>query len=115
MTIQIRKTYRGLNPGMLCDEVRGLLQRQGITAVEAESQTYGLSSGATQSRITLALKTRAQQVQDQQECGSVHILGSPRDETKMLLHVGETFLPPEKLSNFQEDLDFILGSYEIKW
>jgi hypothetical protein len=115
MTIQIRKTYRGLNPGMLCDEVRGLLQRQGIMAVETESQTYGLSSGATQSRITLALKARGTYEQDQKECGSVHILGSPQDETKMLLNVDDTFLPPEKLSAFQEDLDFILGSYEIKW
>jgi len=57
MTIQIKKTYRGLNPGMLCDEVQGLLQKQGIMTVETESQTYGLPSGDTQSRTTLALKT----------------------------------------------------------
>jgi len=115
MTIQIKKTYRGLNPGMLCDEVRDLLQKQEISSVETESQTYGLSSGATQSRTTLALKTPAEQEKDQEECGSVHILGSPQDETKILLDVDETLLPREKLSAFQEDLDFILGSYEIKW
>jgi len=115
MTIQIKKTYRGLNPGMLYDEVRDLLQKQEIISVETESQTYGLSSGATQSRTTLALKTPAEQEKDQKECGSVHILGSPQDETKMLLDVDETLLPQEKLSAFQEDLDFILGSYEIKW
>jgi hypothetical protein len=115
MTIQIKKTYRGLNPGMLCDEVRGLLQKQGIIVVETESQTYGLPSGDTQSRTTLALKTPAGQEKDQQECGSVHILGSPQDETKMLLDVDEALLPQEKLSAFQGDLDFILGSYEIKW
>jgi len=40
MTIQIKKTYRGLNPGMLCDEIQGLLQKRGIIAVETESQTY---------------------------------------------------------------------------
>ncbi len=115
MTIQIKKTYRGLNPGMLYDEVRDLLQKQEIISVETESQTYGLSSGATQSRTTLTLKTPAEQEKDQKECGSVHILGSPQDETKMLLDVDETLLPQEKLSAFQEDLDFILGSYEIKW
>jgi hypothetical protein len=92
-----------------------LLQKQEIISVETESQTYGLSSGATQSRTTLALKTPAEQERDQKECGSVHILGSPQDETKMLLDVDETLLPQEKLSAFQEDLDFILGSYEIKW
>jgi hypothetical protein len=115
MTIQIKKTYRGLNPGMLCDEVEGLLQKQGIIAVETESQTYGLPSGDTQSRTTLTLKTPAEQEKNQRECGSVHILGSPQDETKMLLDVDETLFPQETLSAFQGDLDFILGSYELKW
>jgi hypothetical protein len=115
MTIQIKKTYRGLSPGMLCDEVQGLLHKQGIIAVETESQTYGLPSGDTQSRTTLALKTPAEQEKDQKECGIVHILGSPQDETKMLLDIDETLFPQEKLSAFQGDLDFILGSYEIKW
>jgi len=45
----------------------------------------------------------------------VHILGSPRDETKMLLDVDEAVCPQEKLAAFQEDLDFVLGSYEMKW
>ncbi len=111
---QIRKTYRGLNPSMLRDEVRGLLRKQGIAAVETESQTYGLSSGATQSRITLALQERGGP-ENQSQCGSVHILGSPRDETKMLLDVDEALCPQERLSAFQEDLDFVLGSYEMKW
>jgi hypothetical protein len=115
MTIQIKKTYRGLSPGMLCAEVQGLLHKQGIIAVETESQTYGLPSGDTQSRTTLALKTPAEQEKDQKECGIVHILGSPQDETKMLLDIDETLFPQEKLSAFQGDLDFILGSYEIKW
>jgi len=115
MTIQIKKTYRGLNPGMLCDEVQGLLQKRGIIAVETESQTYGLPSGDTQSRTTLALKTQTAQEENQKECGRAHILGSPQGETKMLLDVDETLFPQEKLSAFQNDLDFILGSYEIKW
>jgi hypothetical protein len=115
MTIQIKKTYRGLNPGMLCDEVQGLLRKQGIITVETESQTYGLPSGDTQSRTTLALKTQAEQEKDQKEFGRAHILGSPLGETKMLLDIDETLFPQEKLSAFQNDLDFFLGSYEIKW
>lgn len=115
MTIQIKKTYRGLSPGMLCDEVRGLLQKHGIEVVETESQTYALASGDTQSRTTLALKTPAEQGKNQKEFGSVHILGSPQGETKMLLDIDETLLPQGKLSAVQADLDFILGSYEIKW
>ena len=115
MTIQIKKTYRDLNPGMLEDEVRTLLRKQGIMAIETESQTYGLPSGDTQSRATLTLKIHAEQGTDGKECGRAHILGSPRGETKMLLDVDETIFPQEKLSAFQNDLDFILGSYEIKW
>ena len=113
--MQIKKTYRGLNPGMLYDEVKGLLEKHGVMAVETESQTYALPSGDTQSRTTLALKTQAEQQKDQKECGSVHIIGSPQGETKMLLDVDDTLFPQEKLSAFQGDLDFILGSYEIKW
>ncbi len=112
MGTQVRKTYRGLNPAMLRDEVRGLLHKQGIAAVETESHTYGLSSGATQSRITLALSTGGGH---EGACGTVHILGSPRDETRMLLDVDEASCPQDKLSAFQEDLDFVLGSYELKW
>ena len=115
MAIQIKKTYEGLSPEMLCDEVQGLLQKQAIMVVETESQTYALPSGDTQSRTTLALKTPAEQERNQKEFGSVHILGSPRGQTKMLLDVDETLFPQEKLSAFQGDLDFILGSYEIKW
>jgi hypothetical protein len=100
---------------MLCDEVRDLLQKHGIVVVETESQTYGLPSGDTQSRTTLALKIEAAQEKDQQECGTVHILGSPQGETKMLLDVDETLFGQEKFSAFQNDLDFILGSYEVKW
>lgn len=115
MATQIKKTYRGVSPGMLYDEVRDLLQKQGIIVIETESQTYGLASGDTQSRTTLALKTPAEQDKDEKEFGSVHILGSPQGETKMLLDVDETLFSQERLSAFQADLDFILGSYEIKW
>ena len=115
MSTQIKKTYRGLSPDMLCDEVRGLLQKHGIVVVETESQTYALSSGDTQSRTTLTLKTPAEQERNQKEFGSVHILGSPQGETKMLLDIDETLFPKEGLSDLQGDLDFILGSYETKW
>jgi hypothetical protein len=110
MTVQIRKTYRDLNPEMLCAEIRGLAQKQGVTAGEAKLQTYPLPSGATQSRVTMVFHT-----EDQKECGSTHIVGSPRGETKMILDIDEKLLAPEKISTLQEELDFILGSYEVKW
>jgi hypothetical protein len=114
MTIQIKKIYRGFNPMMLGDEVRGLLQKQGIIVVETGRQTYSLPTADTQSRTTLELKTPAEQEKDQKEGSSVHILGSLQGETKMLLDADETLFAREKLTAFQADLDFILGSYEIK-
>jgi len=109
--MQITKTYMGINPEMLHNEIRDLVQKQGIIAGEAKLQTYPLPSGATQSRVTLVFKTQAKQ----KECGSAHIIGSPGGETKMLLDLDETLLPKESISTLQENLDFILGSYEIKW
>jgi hypothetical protein len=55
---------------MLGDEVRGLLQKQGVIVVETESQTYALLSGDTQSLTTLVLKTPAEQKKDQMECAT---------------------------------------------
>ena len=115
MTIQIRKTYRGINPEMLCDEIRGLAQKQEIIVGEAKLQTYSLPSGSTQSRVTLAFKTQGEKPEDQKSCGDAHIIGTPAGETKMLLDLDENLLAQEKISALQEDLDFILGSYEIKW
>jgi len=109
--MQIRKTYRGINPEMLHNEIRDLVQKQGIIASEAKLQTYPLPSGATQSRVTLVFKTQAKQ----KECGSAHIIDSPGGETKMLLDLDENLLPKESISTLQENLDFILGSYELKW
>ena len=115
MTVQIRKTYRGINPEMVRDEIRDLVQREGMMVGEAKVQTYPLPSGSTQSRVTLAFKTQAERTEDQKECGGAHIIGSPEGETKLLLDIDENLFPKEKVPSFQESLDFILGSYELKW
>ena len=115
MTVQIRKTYRGINPEMLCDEIRGVAEKQEMMAGETTEQTYSLPSGTTQSRITLAFKTQDERTKEQKECGSVNILSSPGGETKLVLDLDETLLPEKKISAFQKDLDFTLDSYEIKW
>jgi len=115
MAVQIRKTYRGINFEMLYDEVRGLIQRQGIVVGETELQTYPLPSGSTQSRVVLTFKTQAEREEDQKSCGSAHIVESPGGETKLILEIDENLFPQEKVATFQEELDFILGSYELKW
>ena len=115
MTVQIKKTYRGINPEMLRNEIRDLVQKQGIIVGESKLQTYPLPSGATQSRVTLVFKTQGAQLEDQKECGGAHIIGSPAGETKMMLDLDGNLISQERISDLQESLDFILGSYELKW
>ena len=110
MAIQVKKTYRDINPEMLCDEIRGLLQKQGVVVVETETQTYGLPSGDTQTCITMVFK-----MQDEKECGDAQIISSPGGETKLLIDLNDNLLLKENISRFQEDIDFVLDSYEIKW
>lgn len=110
MAVHIRKTYRGINTEMLYDEVRDLLQKHGVTASDARLQTYGVPSGATQSRVTTVLRTA-----NKKECGNAHILGSPKGEAKISLDIDESLVPKESVTALQEDLDFILGPYEVKW
>jgi len=112
MTIQIRKTYNSINPEMLCDEIRALVQKQGIVIGETKFQTYPLPSGLTQSRITLVFKAQTAQKKDG---GYAHIISSPEGDTKLLLDLDEKLISQEAISNIQGDLDFILGSYEVKW
>lgn len=100
---------------MLGDEVRALLQKQGVSVIKTESQTYALPSGATQSRTTFVLRTRGSQSEEAFECGSVHIISSPGDEARMLLDIDDRVVPAEKLTAFQNDLDFVLSPYEAKW
>jgi len=110
MTVSIRKTYRGINPEMLSDEIRGLVQKHGVIADDARFQTYSVPSGSTQSRVTVVLRTERKE-----ECGSAHIISSPNGEAKIILDIDENLLSKEIVSAIQEDLDFILGSYEVKW
>jgi len=112
MTIQIRKTYSGINPEMLCDEIRALVQKQGIVIGETKLQTYPLPSGLTQSRVTMVFKAQTAQKKDG---GYAHIISSPDGGTKLLIDLDEKLIPQEAISNIQGDLDFILGSYEVKW
>lgn len=115
MTIQIRKTYRGANPEMVRDELQGLVQKQGVTIDDAKMQIYSLPSGSTQCRVTLVFKTQGERPEAQKECGGAHIIGESTGETRLLINLDETLFPQEKISALQENLDFILGSYELKW
>jgi hypothetical protein len=107
--MQIKKTYRSINPEMLRDEIGNLIERISVAVGDAKTQTYPLRSGATQTSINVIFQL------DGKKCGSAYILGSPGDETKLILDLDDSLLSEEKIASFQENLDFIFNPYEVKW
>lgn len=113
--MQIRKTYKDLNPQLLYDEVRDFVQKQGVILSEAKLETYSLPGGSAHiARGTLIFKTQGGQGKTETQCLQAHIVGSAAGETKVMLDVDEALFPQEKIGAVQEDLDFIFGSYEVK-
>ena len=110
--MQIRKTYKDVNPELLYDEVRDFVLKQGVIIGEAKLETYTLSGGSAHIvRGTLTFKVQGE---PEKECLRAHIVGSAIDETKVMLDIDEKLFPQEKVSALQDDLDFIFGSYEVK-
>jgi len=114
--MQIRKTYRDINPELLYDEIRDFVLKQGTIIGEAKLETYSLPSDSSSfiSRGTLTFKIQSEPGKTEKECIRAHIMGSARGETKVMLDINEELFPQEKVSALQEDMHFIFGSYETK-
>jgi hypothetical protein len=113
--MQIRKTYKEVNPELLYDEVRDFVQKQGVIIDEAKLETYSLPSDSSSfiSRGTLTFKIHGELGKDEKECLRAHIVGSAKGETKVMLDINEELFSKEKVSALKEDLDFVFGSYEV--
>ena len=114
--MQIRKTYKEVNPELLYAEIRDFVLKQGVVTGEAKLETYA-SPGNTSSFIsrgTLIFKAKGGSGEEGKECLRAHIVGSARTETKVMLDIGDKLFPQEKVAALQDDLDFIFGSYEAK-
>lgn len=114
--MQIRKTYKEVNPELLYAEIRDFVLKQGATTGEAKLETYALPGDTSSfvSRGTLIFKVQSGPGKAEKECLRAHIVGSTKSETKMMLDIDEKLFPQEKVSALQEDLDFIFSSYEVK-
>jgi len=108
--MQIRKTYKEINPELLYAEIRDFTLKQGASLGEEKMETYALPSD-TSSFITRGTLTFRVQ---EKECLRAHVVGSARTETKVMLDSDDKLFSAEKLSALQEDLDFIFESYEVK-
>ena len=114
--MQIRRTYKNLNPELLYDEVRDFILKQGAVIGESKMETYSVpgDSSTFVSRGTMTFKGGSDKGETEKECVRVHVVGSARDETKLMLDIDDKLFTKDKLSALQEDLDFIFGSYEVK-
>jgi hypothetical protein len=114
--MQIRKTYKEVNPQLLYHEVRDFILKQGAIVSDAKLDTYSSPNDTSTfiSRGTLTFKMQDKSGKAESECLRVHIVGSARGETKLMLDVDEKLFTQQKFSALQDDLDFIFSSYEVK-
>ena len=114
--MQIRKTYMEVNPELLYAEIRDFTLKQGVSLSENKLETYTMpdQSASFVSRGTLTFTVKDDSGKAAKECLRAHVVGSARDETKLMLDIDEALFPREKASALQDDLDFIFGSYEVE-
>ena len=114
--MQIRKTYKQVNPELLYAEIRDFVLKQGVSLDEAKVETYALPSDSSSfiTRGTLTFKGQAGSDKTEKEYLRAHVVGSVKTETKVMLDIDEKLFSADKVSALQEDLDFIFGSYEVQ-
>ncbi len=114
--MQIRKSYKGINPELLYHEIREFAEKQGAVVDEAKLETYSspTDSSSFLSRGTLVFKVQHESEKAGKECLRAHIVGLAKGETKVMLDIDEKLFSQQKVSALQDDLDFFFGSYEVK-
>jgi len=114
--MQIKRTYKEVNPELLYHEIKDFAQKQGAIIDDAKLETYSLPSDSSSfiSRGTLIFKVQDKSGKTEKECLRAHIVGSAKGETKLMLDIDEKLFPQQKVSALQDDLDFIFGAYEVK-
>ena len=95
---------------MLYAEIRDFALKQGLNLGENKQEMYTIpdESASFISRGTLTFLTK------DKDCLRVHIVGSVRGETKLMIDADEALFPQDKQNALQEDVDFIFSSYEAE-
>ena len=114
--MQIRKTYKEVNPELLYQEIKDFTQKQGAVVDEAKMETYSSARDTSTfiSRGTLSFKVKDESGNTEKECLRAHLVGSARGETKLMLDIDEKLFSEQKITALQDDLDFIFSSYEVQ-
>ncbi len=114
--MQIRKTYKLVNPELLFSEIKGFTLKQGAVVNDSKMETYSSPNDSSSfiSRGTLTFSFPNKSGKGDKSGLSVHIVGSAKDETKLMMDVDEKLFPQDNIAALQDDLDFIFSSYEVK-
>ncbi len=108
--MEIRKSYKELNPELLHDQIKDFIQKRGAVLDKSQLQTYSLPGASTHMvRSSLIFKD-----DKGSESIKVYIVGTAVGETKVLFDVDTRLFPQAEIEAVQHDLDFIFGSYESK-
>ena len=108
--MQVRKSYSNINPELLYAEIKDFALKQGLTLGENKQETYTIPDESANfvSRGNLTFNTKGG------ECLRIHIVGSKRGETKLMIDSDDKLFSKEKLQALQDDLDFVVSSYEAE-
>jgi hypothetical protein len=108
--MQIRRTYQEVNPELLNAEIKDFILKQGTSPGEDKLETYTLpnESASFISRSTMTFNISGK------EGVRVHLVGTARGETKLMIDVDDKLFPQEKITALEADIDFIFKSYEAK-
>jgi hypothetical protein len=108
--MQIRKTYKNINPTILYDEIKEFVLKQGIKLDQDKLETYSMPSDSSNFiyRGTLTFKAQGK------EGLRAHIIGTDKGETKLMIDSVDELFPRENIAALEDDLNFMLGSYEPK-
>lgn len=114
--MQIRKTYKNIKPDLLFDELKDLLEKQGLKSDKAKMENYTLPDDSSTfiSRGTITFKNLSENGEETRSGIRGHVIGSTKGETKLMIDINPKYLGEDKLKAFQSDLEFMLGTYEIK-
>ncbi|MFC1909838.1 hypothetical protein ACFLXC_00910 [Chloroflexota bacterium] len=109
--MQIRKTYLGINAGLLYDEITDFVKKQGGILTESKLANYSMPTDSSSHIARGTLIFKSDEAGDK-EILRVHVIGSPKTEVKLMIDIDEKLFPAEKVATLIGDLGFVFSSYE---
>jgi hypothetical protein len=108
--MQIRKTYKSINPALIYDEIKDFVRKQGITIDQDKLETYSMPGDSSTYiyRGTLTFRMQGK------EALRAHIVGIDKNETKLILDTDDELFSSQKVSALEDELNFMLGAFEPK-